>query len=74
MRNAGGVKVFSRSNRGVRTQKTAEIPVKVHNWEGGWLCKLTNHLKRKKSKKSCKKVLTKGDEGGIIYKLSRETR
>ena len=27
-----------------------------------------------KAKKTSKKVLTKGDEGGIIYKLSRETR
>ena len=33
--------------------------------------KATKRTKYKKVKKSLKKVLTKGDESGIIYKLSR---
>ena len=37
---------------GCKNPKNGERAVKVHNWEGDQLCKLTNPLKRKKLKKS----------------------
>ena len=55
--------------------KTTKIPVKLHlrkGYDNGIACiKVTNY---KKIEKTFKKVLTKGDESGIIYKLSRRAQ
>ena len=43
----------------------------AQNKQGKAADKATEITKRKKSKKSLKKGLTKGSESGIIYRLSR---